>query len=78
MAGNASHALASSVTAKPTFNVEEEVVVIRNGWTPKKKIIPGKVGDVFLFSRTPSSKMFGHHADSAFMERTTSDLRYLG
>ena len=32
-ADNASHALASSATAKPTFNVEEEVVVIRNGWT---------------------------------------------
>ena len=35
MADNTSHALASSATAKPTFNVEEEVVVIRNGWTPK-------------------------------------------
>ena len=35
---NATHALASSATAKPTFNVEEEVVVIHNGWTPKKKI----------------------------------------
>ena len=34
---NAYHALASSATAKPIFNVEEEVVVIRNGWTPKKK-----------------------------------------
>ena len=34
---NAYHALASSATAKPTLNVEEEVVVIRNGWTPKKK-----------------------------------------
>ena len=34
---NATHALASSATAKPTFNVEEEVVVIRNGWTPKLK-----------------------------------------
>ena len=32
---NATHALASSATAKPTFNVEEEDVVIRNGWTPK-------------------------------------------
>ena len=31
------HSFASSATAKPTFNVEEEVVVIRNGWTPKKK-----------------------------------------
>ena len=36
MADNAYHALASSATAKPTFNVEEEDVVIRNGWTPKK------------------------------------------
>ena len=34
---NATHALASSATAKPTFNVEEEDVVIRTGWTPKKK-----------------------------------------
>ena len=37
VADNAYHALASSATAKPTFNVEEEVVVFRNGWTPKKK-----------------------------------------
>ena len=37
VADNAYHALASSATAKPTFNVEEEVVVIRNGWTQKKK-----------------------------------------
>ena len=37
VADNAHHALASSATAKPTFNVEEEVVIIRNGWTPKKK-----------------------------------------
>ena len=41
VANNASHALASSATAKPTFNVEEEVAVIRNGWTPKKKILKG-------------------------------------
>ena len=34
---NATHALASSATAKPTFNVEEEVVVIRNGWTQKEE-----------------------------------------
>ena len=42
MADNASHTLASSATTNPTFNVEEEVVVIRNGWTPKKmkKIVP--------------------------------------
>ena len=33
---NATHALASSATARPTFNVEEEDVVIRNGWTPKE------------------------------------------
>ena len=39
VADNASHALASSATVKPTFNIEEEVVVIRNGWTPKKKKI---------------------------------------
>ena len=37
VADNASYALASSATVKPTFNVEEEVVVIRNGCTPKKK-----------------------------------------
>ena len=40
VADNAYHALASSATAKPTFNVEEEVVVIRNGWTPKKEGLP--------------------------------------
>ena len=35
---NASHALASSASARPTFNVEEEVFeAVRNGWTPKKK-----------------------------------------
>ena len=34
-ADNAYHALAFSATAKPTFNFEEEVVVIHNGWTPK-------------------------------------------
>ena len=34
---NATHGLASSATARPTFNIEEEVVVIRNGWTPKKE-----------------------------------------
>ena len=37
VADNASQALASSATVKPTFNIEEEVVVIHNGWTPKKK-----------------------------------------
>ena len=34
---NATHVLASSDTAKPTFNVEEDDVVIRNGWTPKEE-----------------------------------------
>ena len=34
---NATHALASSATARPTFNVEEEDVVNRNGWTPKEE-----------------------------------------
>ena len=34
---NATHALAASATARPTFNVEEEDVVIRNGWTPTEK-----------------------------------------
>ena len=34
VADNASHALTSSVTVGPTFNIEEEVVVICNGWTP--------------------------------------------
>ena len=37
VADNASHALASSATANPTFKIEEEVVFIRNGWTPKKE-----------------------------------------
>ena len=36
VADNATHALASSAIAKPTFNVEEEVIIIRNGWTPKE------------------------------------------
>ena len=36
VAVNASHVLASSATAKPTFNVEEDVI-IRNGCAPKKK-----------------------------------------
>ena len=39
VADNASHALASSATVRPTLNVEEEVVVIRNGWTPKKTTV---------------------------------------
>ena len=37
VADNASHALVSSATAMPIFNVEVEVVIIRNGWTPKKR-----------------------------------------
>ena len=44
---NATHALASSATAKPTFNVEEEDVVIRNGWTPKEGL------PIYLFSCVP-------------------------
>ena len=39
VADNAYHAMASSATEKPTFNGEEEVVVIRNGWTLRKKTI---------------------------------------
>ena len=35
--GNASHALASSATVRPTFSDEEEVVVICNRWTPKEE-----------------------------------------
>ena len=38
VAQNASHALASSATARSTFNVNEEVVIIGNGWTPKKSM----------------------------------------
>ena len=37
VADNASHALASSATVRSTLNVKDEVVVIRNGWTLKKK-----------------------------------------
>ena len=37
VADNASHALVSSSTVRPTFNVEKEVVFIRNGWTPKEE-----------------------------------------
>ena len=36
VADNASHALASSATVKHTLSVEEEIVVIHNGWTPMK------------------------------------------
>ena len=35
----ASHTLASTASVEPIFDDEEEVVVIRNGWTPKKKKI---------------------------------------
>ena len=46
---NATHALASSATAKPTFNVEEEDVVIRNGWTPKKiEVHPNVCPDFYM------------------------------
>ena len=38
LADNASHALASSAAVKPAFSVEEEVAVIRNGWTPEVDI----------------------------------------
>ena len=44
VANNAYHALASSAATRPTINVEEEVVVIHNGWTPKKEKV--------LFSHT--------------------------
>ena len=39
VADNASHALASSATVKPTFNDAEEVIVIRNGLTPRKMLV---------------------------------------
>ena len=48
VADNASHSLASSATIKPTFNVEEEVVVIRNGWTPKKGEIAASLSPLYL------------------------------
>ena len=51
VADNASYALASSATAKPTFNVEEEVVVIRNWWTPKKKRIVFHFMCLFIFMK---------------------------
>ena len=44
VADNASYALASSATVRAIFNVEEEVVVIHNGWTPKKIIIGVFIG----------------------------------
>ena len=37
VADNAHHALASSATARPTFNIEEDIVVIHTGWTAEKK-----------------------------------------
>ena len=36
VAGNATHELASPATVKPTFNDEEEDVVIRNGRNPEE------------------------------------------
>ena len=38
VADNASHALAYSSAVSPTFNVAEEVVVIRDGCTSKTKV----------------------------------------
>ena len=38
VADNASHALASSATARTTINVEEEVVDIHIEWTPKEEV----------------------------------------
>ena len=43
---NAAHALASSATARPTFNVEKEDVVFRNGWTQKEK---KKERDIYIY-----------------------------
>ena len=43
VADNASHALASSATVGPTFNIEEEVIVIRNGLTPKEDFKSGSI-----------------------------------
>ena len=48
---NATHALASSATARPTFNIEEEVVVTRNGWTPKEE-------DLMLFAALSNAVCF--------------------
>ena len=36
VADNVAHALASSATVMSSLNDEEDVAVIRNGWTPKK------------------------------------------
>ena len=60
VADNASHALASSVTAKPTFNDKEEFVVICNGWTPKKKkrVHVDRKCDPVLFQQQLSSISF--------------------
>ena len=49
VAENASHTLASSATVRPTFNVEEEVVVTRNGWTPKEEEDFGVNSATFIF-----------------------------
>ena len=56
MVDNATHALASSATAKPTFNVEEEDVVIRNGWTPKEEK-KKKIVHVFIYGLLTISDM---------------------
>ena len=37
VAGNVTHALASTAIVTLTFSYEEEEVVIRNGWTPEEK-----------------------------------------
>ena len=60
MVDNATHALASSATAKPTFNVEEEDVVIRNGCTPKEEgvIINVSMSLNLMFPLVMSSIMY--------------------
>ena len=42
VADNAPYALASSATARPTFNFEEEVVVSRNGWLQRRPAVNAK------------------------------------
>ena len=49
MADNASHALASSATVKPTLSIEKEVVAIRNVWTPKKILIDCNIAFSHVF-----------------------------
>ena len=60
VADNAYHALASSATAKPTFNVEEEVVVIRNGWTPYTHIFVSVLRKLSIYF---------HHSAKTFMKK---------